>query len=184
MVIRKGPGFIEGFIKGFRAAGHIDVCTAADTVKSGEMMNIKKFPPVAGFIILFIAVFASLSDAGMSYICVDDKGGESISDYPLDGLTYTEMGEIREITAEEKQEYERERNEKARKERRNSTKKSPLKACFENANDFYGEELKKYCKANGLKDKCESMAFQSARPVQEAYIRQINICIQTHKTAK
>lgn len=147
-------------------------------------MIIKFFHIAIGFIILSLLAPVPLSHAGMSYLCRDENGGESISDYPLDGLTCKELGEIREVTAEEKLEYENERDEKARKELRNTAKRSPLKTCFDNANDFYEEQLKKYCKANGLKEKCRSMPVKVARPLQGAYVQKIDGCIQSYKPAK
>jgi hypothetical protein len=149
--------------------------------KSGKMMKTNNLQRVVWLIIFSLFALASFSYAGMSYICVDDKGYDSISDYPLDGQTCKEMGEVREITAEEKLDYEREREEKARKEFRRTAKKSPLKACFENANDFYEEQLKNYCKANGLKESCKSLPFKIGKPVQEKYEQKINECIQSYR---
>ena len=147
-------------------------------------MKTKNLQGVVWLIIFFLFAFASYTYAGTAYQCIDKKGNSSISDYPLDGQTCKEMGEVKEITAEEKLDYGREREEKTKKEIRKTAKKSPLKACFESANDFYEEQLKSYCKENGLREECKSMPFNVAKPVQGKYIQQINQCIQSSYSIK
>jgi hypothetical protein len=153
-------------------------------IKKEEMVKTKNLQGVVWLIIFFLFAFASYTYAGMAYQCVDKKGNNSFSDYPLDGQTCKEMGEIKEITAEEKLDYEMEKEEKARKELRKNAKKSPLKTCFETANDFYEEQLKSYCKENGLRGECKSMPFKVAKPVQRKYIQQVNQCIQSSYSIK
>lgn len=65
-------------------------------------MKIKKLQSVTFFIFFLMFLSPSLAYAGSSFLCVDDKGNESITDYPIDGQNCKVTGELKEMTTEEK----------------------------------------------------------------------------------